>query len=248
MPSHSTTGDRVVEDVVSSGNRLFRAAYLQRFRTSIVYDVLTRLPLVVWLAFCGQAMWTRFSAYWSASPAVNTAFVLNVLAQMSAIVFVLMVILALAWRRPAIARTPGLLPRAVAFGGAFSITGLAFFEPVAHSVLVSGVSLGLICVGYAFACYSLLHLGRSLSLMAEARKLVTSGPYAWVRHPLYLAYGIASIGLLLQYLSVLAVALWAIHIGLQLWRMHYEEAVLRENFPEYDAYARRVARIVPHFY
>jgi protein-S-isoprenylcysteine O-methyltransferase Ste14 len=193
-------------------------------------------------------MWTRFSAYWIASPAVDTVFVLNVLAQMSAIVFVLMVILVLAWRRPAVARTPGLLPRAVAFGGAFSITGLAFFEPVAHSVLVSGVSLGLICAGYAFACYSLLHLGRSLSLMAEARKLVTSGPYAWVRHPLYLAYGIASLGLLLQYLSALAVALWAIHIGLQLWRMHYEEAVLRENFPEYDAYARRVARIVPKFY
>jgi hypothetical protein len=107
---------------------------------------------------------------------VDTVFVLNVLAQMSAIVFVLMVILVLAWRRPAIARTPGLLPRAVAFGGAFSITGLAFFEPVAHSALVSGVSLGLICAGYAFACYSLLHLGRSLSLMAEARKLVTSGP------------------------------------------------------------------------
>jgi protein-S-isoprenylcysteine O-methyltransferase Ste14 len=36
-----------------------------------------------------------------------------------------------------------------------------------------------------------------------------------------------------------------IFVGAQLLRMRYEEAVLRRAYPEYDAYARRTARLIP---
>jgi hypothetical protein len=65
----------VVEDVVSSRHKLYGAPSVQGFRTSMAYDVLTRLPLVVWFALCGWAMWTRFSAYWIASlPWIRCSF------------------------------------------------------------------------------------------------------------------------------------------------------------------------------
>jgi protein-S-isoprenylcysteine O-methyltransferase Ste14 len=215
------------------------------FRSGLVYDVLTRLPLVAWFAVCGWAMGQRLLADLAVAPSVDAAVVLDTLARASAIAFVLLVIMVLCVRRPAVARAPGLIPRIAAFGGTFSITTLALFAPVPHSAVVSVASLLLMLGGYAFACYAVLHLGRSLSIMAEARKLVTTGPYRFVRHPLYAAEAVASVGLLLQYLSPGAIALWLAHIALQFCRMHYEESVLRQSFREYDGYAGRVARIIP---
>lgn len=207
---------------------------LAGFRNSLAYDALARLPLVMWFAICGWSMGRRLLADLAAAPPVDAAFVLDMLARAGATAFVLLIVLVLCVRRPAIARASGPFPRIAAFAGTFSITPLALFAPVPHSAAVSAASLLLILGGYAFACYALMHLGRSLSMMAEARKLVTTGPYGIVRHPLYVAKAVASIGLLLQYLSPGAIALWLAHIVLQFCRMQYEEGVLRANFPEYE--------------
>ena len=231
--------------VMTAGGSAGRRSGFERFRGSLLYDAATRLPLVVWFALCGLTMGERLLSDIAAAPAIDFALALDIVARSSAILFVSLVILVLTFRRPAVARAPGLLPRLVAFGGTFSVTALALFPLVPHSLAISAASLVLMCVGYGFACYSVLHLGRSLSMMAEARKLVTTGPYAIVRHPLYAAEAIASLGMLLQYLSAPAIALWVAHIGLQCWRMAYEERVLRQTFPEYGAYAARVARLVP---
>jgi protein-S-isoprenylcysteine O-methyltransferase Ste14 len=45
----------------------------------------------------------------------------------------------------------------------------------------------LLLDGNALAVLVMVQHGRSFSIMAEARQLVTSGVYRWVRHPLYLA-------------------------------------------------------------
>jgi protein-S-isoprenylcysteine O-methyltransferase Ste14 len=84
--------------------------------------------------------------------------------------------------------------------------------------------------------------------MSEARKLVTGGPYAIVRHPLYLGEETALIGIALQFLSPAALAVLAMQIGFQLYRMRFEEQVMREAFPEYAEYATRVKRLVPGIY
>jgi protein-S-isoprenylcysteine O-methyltransferase Ste14 len=43
-----------------------------------------------------------------------------------------------------------------------------------------------------------LSLGRSISILPQARQLVTSGPYAFVRHPLYLGEMTAMLGIAMQ--------------------------------------------------
>jgi protein-S-isoprenylcysteine O-methyltransferase Ste14 len=63
--------------------------------------------------------------------------------------------------------------------------------------------------------------------------------YSKVRHPLYLAESVATLGVLLQYRSMGAE---------QLWRMHEEEKVLEAQSPEYGEYRRRTARLVPGVY
>ena len=95
---------------------------------------------------------------------------------------------------------------------------------------------------------ALLRLGRSFSVMAEARYLVTSGPYRFVRHPLYLAEELAVVGVFIQFASVWTALLLALQISFQLRRMHNEEAVLAATFPEYTAYQARTSRLIPGIY
>jgi len=96
--------------------------------------------------------------------------------------------------------------------------------------------------------YALSYLGRSVSLIAEARKLVTGGPYSIVRHPLYLGEEIAILGVVLQYFSVWALLILVLQLLCQLYRMSYEEQVLGAAFPDYGDYKTRTFRLVPGIY
>jgi protein-S-isoprenylcysteine O-methyltransferase Ste14 len=85
-----------------------------------------------------------------------------------------------------------------------------------------------------------LQLGSSFSLRAEARRLVTTGFYARVRHPVYLFGTAAALG------SFLALQVWPLFWamvalgGVTLLRIRKEDRVLRQAFGnEYEEYRRR---------
>ena len=156
----------------------------------------------------------------------------------------------LAWatliRAKPLAKAAGWRPRAEALLGSYLSFALPFL-PTRTDLGAAGllVSAACILVGIGLAVVILLRLRHSFSVMAEARRLVTGGPYAIVRHPLYLAEELAMLGIFIQYASVPAALIVAAQVFFQLQRMRNEEAVLRRTFPEYDAYAARTARLVP---
>jgi protein-S-isoprenylcysteine O-methyltransferase Ste14 len=119
-----------------------------------------------------------------------------------------------------------------------------------HDLSLSGeiVSSILTIVGSIGAVVALSQLGRSFSIMAESRQLVTTGPYRFVRHPLYAAEQIATVGVFMQFASVYTALLLAAHIAFQLRRMQNEELVLTTRFPEYIAYSQATARLIPGIY
>ena len=94
----------------------------------------------------------------------------------------------------------------------------------------------------------MLWLGRSLSILPQARKLVTGGPYRFVRHPLYLAEFVALFGLAWQFALPWSLLLWCLAAAAQFPRMYFEEQVLSETFPEYRSYAAQTARLLPGVY
>lgn len=113
---------------------------------------------------------------------------------------------------------------------------------------IYGFGLLIALYGWFLSLRSLWFLKHSFSIMAEARKLVTDGPYRTVRHPLYLGEILMVMGLWLMYWSWEAFAIFAISTGLQLYRAKIEERKLREAFPEqYENYLEQTGFIFPRF-
>ena len=76
--------------------------------------------------------------------------------------------------------------------------------------------------------------------------LATSGPYAYTRNPLYLGSLLIGVGFAVAARSwwvgvVLVVMFFAIYLPV----IRDEEAFLRQRFPEFEEYARRVPRMLP---
>lgn len=106
-------------------------------------------------------------------------------------------------------------------------------------------AFALILAGTAGSVWAVSHLSSCLSVVPQARGLVDSGPYRFVRHPLYLAELVAVGGFALRggHWPHLAVALSL--LALQLYRAGHEERLLAAAVPGYTEYLTRTWRIVP---
>ncbi len=117
-------------------------------------------------------------------------------------------------------------------------------RPSDNPTIMISASL-LTITGMAIALYSLGTLGRSFSIIPQARGLVQAGPYRFVRHPVYLGELISILGVVLARPSVVVMAIYCLLIALLLYRALEEEKLLASIFPEYETYSLRRARFIP---
>ena len=161
--------------------------------------------------------------------------------------FAIAVVLFVVRSRP-VRTSTGLMPRLVAIAGTFILTAIAVAPTEAAVSARTVLAALLLLLGNAVAALSLWTLGRSFSVMPEARRLITSGPYAAVRHPIYLGEILAGFGMALQSTSPAALPILCAFIALQMQRARYEETVLQQAFPEYAQYKGKTARLIPHVF
>jgi len=210
-----------------------------------MYDLLMRLPLLGYALFI-MAMQTQGLVQYRLP--IDSIFVIHAAMQLSTITFLLLVSVVVISRTRPSGKASGLEPRISALIGSFLMYGIVLFPRRDLSLPLEMISTALILIGTAGSVVALSQLGRSFSVMAETRQLVTSGPYRFVRHPLYLTEEIATIGLFVQFASGWTVLLLAVQIGFQLRRIHNEETVLTASFPEYAVYSQITARLIPGIY
>jgi len=103
----------------------------------------------------------------------------------------------------------------------------------------------LIIAGTAWSVWAVRHLSTCLSVVPQARRLVDTGPYRLVRHPLYLGELVAVAGFAVRGGHWLHAVLLLALLALQLYRAGREEGLLAGQVPGYSDYAARTWRIVP---
>jgi len=140
-----------------------------------------------------------------------------------------------------------IFPMFVFLAGIAGVAVLILFRvPPRPAQVLSGLVLA--CLGICCSLWALSHLRNSFSILAEARSVVTSGPYRYVRHPLYLGEAATMLGLCLTIGTVSALLFWAIINGLQLARARVEERKLERELPGYRQYREKTHFILPGLY
>ena len=115
------------------------------------------------------------------------------------------------------------------------------------------IGLALFVVGLMIRWVAIIHLGRFFTVnvaIAQDHKLITDGPYRYVRHPSYSGAFLIFLGLALclqNFYSLVAILL-PISIAF-VWRIHVEENALRATFGErYRDYATSTRRVFPRIW
>jgi len=181
-------------------------------------------------------LWIAFVAYWGIA-AIDTKRSLGTRTwwrdggPRSGIALVTVLIL-LALRIPAVSRAARVVSPFAAGDG----------------VLADAVGVALCALGMGFAVWARIHLGRNWGLPMSRKanpELVTTGPYALVRHPIYTGWLLAMLGS-----AVAETAVWLLPLilcgGYFLHSARREERFMAERFPQdYPAYRRRTKMLVP---
>lgn len=124
-------------------------------------------------------------------------------------------------------------------------------SPAIRNLPMGIIGIGLCLLGMGFAVWARVRLGRNWGMpmsRKEQPELVTDGPYAYVRHPIYTGFFVAMLGsALAEKLTwgVMALVCGAFFV----YSARKEEQFMLEQFPEqYPAYMRRTKMLVPFLF
>ncbi len=118
----------------------------------------------------------------------------------------------------------------------------------ARSILLGAIGATVVLLGIGLAVYARVYLGRNWGMpmsRKEEPELVTGGPYAFVRHPIYSGIMLAMLGSAIGETPFFAVML-ALFAPYFIYSARREEELMCEQFPaQYPEYMRRTKMIVP---
>lgn len=110
----------------------------------------------------------------------------------------------------------------------------------------------LVLCGFLVAVWGVLAMRiPDVSILPEVRpgaRLVSRGPYRYIRHPMYSGLLLGGLGLVLGAPIWWRGLIWLVLLADLLIKLRYEEQLLARRFPDYAAYSRRTWRLIPFVY
>jgi protein-S-isoprenylcysteine O-methyltransferase Ste14 len=228
--------------------RIGRDALTGWLGSELPRPVVSRLFAAVWFLLLGAASVRRISGQTAdiAAGTISLSAAWPALVSQGCIVIFYTIIFCIMILRPEpVSRATGVRPALLALTGAYGVWLIPLLPRGPELPVLAVTSAAVLLVSAGLMLYPLIALGKSFSMMPQARKLITRGPYAIVRHPLYLIEEAAVAGVLLQYAWFAALPFLVLHLAVQIGRMQLEETVLQKAFPDYAAYAKHTPRLIP---
>jgi protein-S-isoprenylcysteine O-methyltransferase Ste14 len=222
---------------------------MTQMRKGKLYDLLAVSPLIGWYALGISMQAPKIGLEAEAiGRHPSMAAILELASLGTTLAFLGLQIVLFLIRRVPEAHSEGIRPRLAALVGANIQLSFLALPRMSGNVAIEAIATTLITIGMIGSVTAAWWLGRSFSVFPQARRLVVSGPYRYVRHPLYLAEQVAGLGVILQYAQPWSALIGAASLAAQFPRMHYEEKILANAYPEYRDYAARTSRLVPFLY
>lgn len=191
--------------------------------TAKLADAAYALPLVAVYALGAYGLVPLLAGELAAlAKGLRAMTTLQVVSQCATLAFMALQLVLFAVPRLPEHKAAGWLPRAVAIIGSNLDFALLLLPRVEQSLPMLAVSTSVATLGLFGSLYSAATLGRSFSVVPQARGAVYGGPYRWVRHPLYLSEQITTFGIMWQFGQPWASLIAVASLAMQILRMHFE--------------------------
>ena len=123
---------------------------------------------------------------------------------------------------------------------------------IPKNIYIEAVAITLTALGIAFAIWARFYIGQNWSSAVTIKfdhQLISTGPYAWVRHPIYSCLILAMIGTALARRELRGLlALVLLYLGFKI-KSRMEEKFMRKTFgPEYEDYSRSTGALIPRLH
>jgi protein-S-isoprenylcysteine O-methyltransferase Ste14 len=118
-----------------------------------------------------------------------------------------------------------------------------FHNPAIIILLLLSITLGV----WAIVSMKI----RNLKVFPEPKnnaEFIAAGPYRFIRHPMYTSVLLLTLSYVLKEPGFGTIVTWIILIGDLLLKLHYEEGLLNDKFPNYRGYTARTKRLIPFLY